>query len=254
MNFDIKQEGKFRYCEEGDGEVILLLHGLFGALSNFADVINHFSNRYRVVIPLLPLYELELDKSTVQGMVDHVKEFVELKGYKNMNLIGNSLGGHIALIFTMQNPELVRTITLTGSSGLFENSLGDTYPRKGDYEYVKKKTQETFYDPNLASKELVDEVFDIVNDRNKALRVVLIAKSAVRHNLRDEIPNIKIPVSLIWGKNDSVTPPFVAEEFHKLLPNSQINLLEHCGHAAMMELPHEFNKVTDDFLTKKLQS
>jgi len=76
----------------------------------------------------------------------------------------------------------------------------------------------------------------------------------VRHNLRDEIPNIKIPVSLIWGKNDSVTPPFVAEEFHKLLPNSQINLLEHCGHAAMMELPHEFNKVTDDFLTKKLQS
>ncbi len=254
MNFNIKQEGKFRYCEEGDGEVILLLHGLFGALSNFADVINHFSSRYRVVIPLLPLYELELDKSTVQGMVDHVKEFVDLKGYQNMNLIGNSLGGHIALIFTMQNPELVRTITLTGSSGLFENSLGDTYPRKGDYEYVKKKTQETFYDPHLASKELVDEVFDIVNDRNKALRVVLIAKSAVRHNLRDEIPNIKIPVSLIWGKNDSVTPPFVAEEFHKLLPNSQINLLEHCGHAAMMELPHEFNKVTDDFLTKKLQS
>jgi len=207
-----------------------------------------------VVIPLLPLYELELDKSTVQGMVDYVKEFVDLKGYKNMNLIGNSLGGHIALVFTMQHTSLVRTITLTGSSGLFENSLGDSYPRKGDYEYVKKKTQETFYDPNVASKELVDEVFDIVNDRNKALRVVLIAKSAVRHNLRDEIPNINIPVNLIWGNNDNVTPPFVAEEFHKLLPNSEIHLIEHCGHAAMMELPQAFNKITDDFLTKKLQS
>ena len=254
MKFELKHEGKFRYCEEGEGEVILLLHGLFGALSNFADVIEHFSKQYKVVIPILPLYELELENSTVQGMVNHVKEFVSLKGYTNLNLIGNSLGGHISLVFALQYPELIRTITLTGSSGLFENSLGDSYPRKGDYEFVKKKTEDTFYDPKVATKELVDEVFDIVNDRNKALRVVLIAKSAVRHNLRDDVPKITVPVNLIWGKNDNVTPPFVAEEFHKLLPDSEIHILEKCGHAAMMERPQEFNKVMDEFLAKKLQS
>ncbi len=254
MQLEIKQQGKFRYCEEGEGEVILLLHGLFGALSNFADVIDHFSKNYKVVIPLLPLYELELDSSTVTGMVNHVKEFVDLKGYKRLNLIGNSLGGHIALVFYLQHMELVSTITLTGSSGLFENSLGETYPRKGDYEFVKKKTEETFYDPKVATKELVDEVFDIVNDRNKALRVVLIAKSAVRHNLREDVPKITIPVCLIWGKSDSITPPFVAEEFHKLLPDSEIHLIEKCGHAAMMERPKEFNALLDNFLTKKLQS
>lgn len=250
MKFNIKTEGKFSYCEEGSGEAILLLHGLFGALSNFADVINYFSANYKVIIPILPLYELELDNSTVQGMVNHVKDFVEYKNLENLNLIGNSLGGHIAILYTLQYPQKVKTVTLTGSSGLFENSLGDSYPRKSDYEYVKKKTEETFYDPKVATKELVDEVFDIVNDRNKALRVVLIAKSAVRHNLREDVPSITIPVNLIWGKDDSITPPFVAEEFHKLLPNSNIHILPNCGHAAMMEKPQEFNKLTKEFLTK----
>lgn len=250
MKFNIKTEGKFRYCEEGSGEVILLLHGLFGALSNFADVINYFSANYKVVIPILPLYELELENSTVQGMVDHVKDFVEYKNLDNLNLIGNSLGGHIAILYTLQHAKNVKTVTLTGSSGLFENSLGDSYPRKSDYEYVKKKTEETFYNPKVATKELVDEVFDIVNDRNKALRVVLIAKSAVRHNLREDVPSITIPVNLIWGKDDSITPPFVAEEFHKLLPNSSIYIIPNCGHAAMMEKPEEFNKLTKEFLTK----
>jgi 2-hydroxy-6-oxonona-2,4-dienedioate hydrolase len=253
MTISIKEEGRFKYCEEGSGEVIMLLHGLFGALSNFRDVIEHFSPRYKVVIPLLPLLELELDQTTVQGMVDYVREFVELKDYKRINIIGNSLGGHIGIIYTLQNPDRVRTLTLTGSSGLFENSLGDTYPRKGDYEYVKKKTQETFYDPATASKELVDEVYEIINDRNKAIRIVLVAKSAVRHNLREELARIKIPVNLIWGKNDTITPPFVGEEFHKLLPISELVLVEKCGHAPMMERPQEFNTCMDSFLTKYLQ-
>jgi pimeloyl-ACP methyl ester carboxylesterase len=253
MEMNIKQDGRFRYCEEGEGEVIMLLHGLFGALSNFNHVVNHFSSNYKVVIPVLPLYELDLENSTVSGMVNYVKEFVELKNYTNIHLIGNSLGGHIAIIYALQHPERVKTITLTGSSGLFENSLGDTYPRKGDYEFVKKKTEETFYDPRFATKELVDEVFEIVNNREKALRVVLIAKSAVRHNLREEVPKVNVPVNLIWGKNDTITPPFVAEEFHKLLTNSEIHIIDQCGHAAMMERPAEFNKITEQFLKKNLQ-
>ncbi len=251
MEIKIIEEGKFKYCEKGEGEVILLLHGLFGALSNFMDVINHFSPRYRVIIPLLPLFELELEHSTVQGMVDYVKDFVAHKDLKGLNLIGNSLGGHVGLVFTLQNPELVTTMTLTGSSGLFEASLGDGYPRKGSYDYVKQKTEETFYDPAVASKELVDEVFAIVNDRNRALRIVLIAKSAVRHNLKEEVPTITIPVNLIWGMNDSITPPFVGEEFHKLLPHSELHFIEKCGHAAMMERPVEFNSIVDSFLAKQ---
>lgn len=248
MNLLVKHEQQFKYCEEGEGETIVLLHGLFGALSNFTELIHHFKPKYKVSIPLLPLYELELNQTTVTGMVDYVDAFIEYKNYQQVHLIGNSLGGHIAQLYYLRKPHKVKTMTLTGSSGLFENSLGDTYPRKSDYEYVRKKTEATFYDPKLATKELTDEVFEIVNNRHKVLRLVSMAKSALRHNLREEVPGMKVPVCLIWGKDDTITPPFVAEEFHKLLPNSELYFLEKCCHAPMMEHPKEFNRILEQFL------
>jgi 2-hydroxy-6-oxonona-2,4-dienedioate hydrolase len=251
MSFPVISEERFKYCEVGtQGETIVLLHGLFGALSNFTSLIAHFSPHYVVAIPLLPLYDLELENTTVMGMVEYIEQFIEFKKYGKVHLIGNSLGGHIAQIYTLQRPEKVKTLTLTGSSGLFENSLGDTYPRKGDYEYVKKKTEATFGDPKFATKELVDEVFEIVNNRNKVIRMIVMAKSALRHNLREEIVRMQLPVCLIWGKEDSITPAFVGEEFHKLLPDSELNIVEHCGHAPMMEKPEEFNGILARFLKK----
>ena len=253
MQFVIQEEAEFKWVEQGEGEVIFLLHGLFGALSNFADTINHFSKHYKVVIPLLPLYRLDLERTSVTGMVDHVEQFVEMRGYKDLNLIGNSLGGHIGLLYTLRCQHNVRSLTLTASSGLFESSLGDQYPRKSDYDYIRRKTAETFYDPNMATKEMVDEIFDIVNTREKALRTIIIAKSAVRHNLRDELAKITIPCNLIWGANDSITPPFVGEEFKKLLKHSDLTIFQNCGHAPMMELPELFNKSMESFLNKIVQ-
>ena len=250
MSFEVKHEQRFNYCEEGNGEVIVLLHGLFGALSNFNQLITYFSPRYKIAIPLLPLYNLAVAETTITGMADYIDEFIEHKKYDRVHLLGNSLGGHIAQLYYLRKPQKVKTMTLTGSSGLFENSLGDTYPRKGDYEFVKKKTEETFFDPKTATKALADEVFEIVNNREKVIRMVSMAKSAVRCNLRDEIPNMNLPVCLIWGKDDIITPAFVAEEFRKLLPNAELHILEQCGHAAMMEQPEQFNRILENFLSK----
>ena len=248
----IIQHGKYRYLEAGSGPSVLFLHGLFGTLSNFSETMSYLSPKYRVIVPVLPLYELELDQSSVSGLVDFISGFTEALSLSELHLIGNSLGGHIAILFAHQHPERVRSITLTGSSGLFENSLGDTYPRKGDLEYVRKKTEGTFFNPAMATDELVQHVYEIVNDRNKALRIVLIAKSAIRHNLRELLPSLNHPVNLIWGKQDSITPPFVGEEFQKLLPNARLHLIENCGHAPMMEVPHEFNQLTEKFLAQNL--
>lgn len=250
MSFLVKHELRFKYCEEGNGEPIVLLHGLFGGLSNFNYLIEYFAPQYKVAIPLLPLYEMEVDQTTVTGMVDYIDEFIEYKGYDHIHLIGNSLGGHIAQLYYLRKPHKVKTMTLTGSSGLFENSLGDTYPRKGDYEFVRKKTEATFYDPTLATKELTDEVFEIVNNRTKAIRMVVLAKSALRHNLRDHIPAMNLPVCLIWGKDDTITPAFVSEEFCKLLPNAELHLIDKCGHAPMMEHPEKFNSILEAFLAQ----
>lgn len=250
MAYPVLEEGEFKYCEQGAGEPVVLLHGLFGALSNFNELIAHFSGEYKVLIPLFPLYSLEVSETAITGMLGYIERFVDYKQLPKVHLIGNSLGGHIAQMYALANSERVATITLTGSSGLFENSLGDTYPRKGDYEYVKKKTEETFYNPEMATKELVDEVYEIVNNREKAIRMVVMAKSALRQNLREEVPKINQPACLVWGMNDNITPAFVGEEFHKLLPNSELHLIDKCGHAPMMEHPQEFNRLLANFLKK----
>lgn len=249
MEHQIITSGKFKYLEAGEGEPLILLHGLFGALSNFQDLFNHFKDRYKVIIPVLPLYDMGLDTG-VNALTKYVEKFIEYRNLDKVHLLGNSLGGHVALLYTLKNQTKIKTLTLTGSSGLYENGMGETYPKRGDYDFIKKKTELTFYDPKVATKELVDEVYSIVNNRLKAIKVIALAKSAIRNNLSDELREITIPTCLIWGKQDTVTPPMVAEEFKQLLPNSELHWIDLCGHAAMMERPEEFNVILSSFLSK----
>lgn len=228
----------------------MLLHGLFGALSNFKDLVDYFARHNKVIVPMLPLFELDLLHTSVGGLQKYLHKFIELKGYHNINLLGNSLGGHVALVHVLKHPERIKSLILTGSSGLFESGMGDSYPKRGDYDYIKNKTEVTFYDPKTASKELVDEVFEIVNNRIKVIKILALAKSAIRNNLGKELNQIKQPTLLIWGNNDIITPPFVAEEFHKLIPNSELHFIDKCGHAPMMEVPDEFNRILHNFLQK----
>jgi pimeloyl-ACP methyl ester carboxylesterase len=199
----------------------------------------------------LPLYDLDLLHTTVKGLAKHVQQFIDHKGYDQIHLLGNSLGGHVGLVYILSHPEKIKTLTLTGSSGLFENAMGDSYPKRGDYEYIRAKTAETFYDPAVATKELVDEVFEITNSRIKVIKIIALAKSAIRNNLGEELGQIKVPTLLIWGKNDKVTPPFVAEDFHKLIPNSELAFIDQCGHAPMMEVPNAFNEILEKFLKEQ---
>ena len=245
----------YNYIEKGEGQVIILLHGLMGGLSNFKDVIDFFSSKnYKVVIPELPIYTLPLKETSVTVFSDFLEDFVKFKKFNNPILLGNSLGGHIGLIFSYKNPNLVKSLVLTGSSGLYENSMGESYPKRENYEYIKRKTEEVFYNPKVATKEIVDEVFETVNNRDKLVRTLSIAKSAIRHNMSSDLPNIKTPTLLIWGENDLVTPPEVAVEFNSLLPNSELIWIKKCGHAPMMEHPKEFNRILFNWLDKKKDS
>jgi 2-hydroxy-6-oxonona-2,4-dienedioate hydrolase len=253
MQYEIKQQDKFKFIEEGEGEPLMLLHGLFGALSNFKDLIEHFRVSHKVIVPMLPLFDLDIFHTTVGGIAKYVHKFIEARGYQNIHLLGNSLGGHVALVHVLKHPERIRTLTLTGSSGLFENGMGDTYPKRGDYEYIKKKTELTFYDPKVATKELVDEVFEITSNRLKVIKIISLAKSAIRNNLGEELNQIQQPTLLIWGNNDTITPPFVAREFNRLIPNSELYFVDKCGHAPMMEVPAEFNNILEQFLSRQKQ-
>ena len=244
MHNSLKVSGRYSYYEKGEGAPLVILHGLMGGLSNFDGVAAHFSTAgYKVLIPELPLYDLPLLKTNVKQFAIYLRDFITHLGEEKVILIGNSLGGHIGLLHTKLFPEKVKGLVITGSSGLYENAMGESYPKREDYEYIKKKTQDVFYDPIIASKEVVDDVFETVNDRKKLIKILTIAKSAIRHNMAKDLPNIKVPTGIIWGKQDAVTPPSVGEEFNRLLPDSTLYWIDKCGHAPMMEHPETFNNI-----------
>lgn len=248
MPISVKEENGFKFVDEGKGPVLLLLHGLFGALSNWEGVVNRFSKKFRVVIPMLPIYEMPIKEAGLEGLKNFVEDFVAFKNLKELIIMGNSLGGHIALLYILKNNEKVKKLILTGSSGLFEDSMGGSYPKRGNYDYIRERVAYTFYDPNVATKELVDEVFETTRSIPKCMRIVAIAKSAQRHNMAEEIPNIKVPTLLVWGLNDTITPPIVAHEFNRLIPNSELKFIDKCCHAPMMEHPEKFNQILETFL------
>lgn len=252
MEEHISQEGKFKYFEKGEGTPIVILHGLMGGLSNFDGVMSYFPEKgYKVVVPELPLYDMPLLNTNIKNLTKYVKEFIDFKSYGQVILVGNSLGGHIGLLTTKLYPETVKALVITGSSGLYESAMGESYPKRGDYEYIKKKAQDVFYNPEVATQEIIDDVYSVVNDRSKLIRTLSIAKSAIRHNMSKDLPNMQTPTCIIWGRQDEVTPPQVAEDFDKLLPDSELFWIDKCGHAAMMEHPEEFNKVLYAWLEKR---
>ena len=252
INPEIKEENGFRFIDEGKGEILLLLHGLFGTLSNWGGVVDYFSKKYRVVIPMLPIYDMPVREAGLEVLVDHVKSFIALKGLSDLTIMGNSLGGHLALIYTLEEPEKVKQLILTGSSGLFENSMGGSFPKRGNYGYIKERVQYTFYDPDIISEDYIQEIFETTQSIPKCLRIVAIAKSAQRHNMAKEIVKIQVPTLLIWGLNDTITPPMVAHEFDRLIPHTKLRFIDKCCHAPMMEQPDKFNLILEEFLNQNI--
>ncbi|MCF8212978.1 MAG: alpha/beta hydrolase [Cryomorphaceae bacterium] len=247
----IVSDGKFEYLTEGSGTPMIFLHGLMGNLSNFQHQVDYFSSRgYEVVVPLLPLYSMPLATTSVSSLTKFVKKFIDHRGYTKVILVGNSLGGHIALLFQKLFPSYLKSIVLSGSSGLYEAAMGNSYPRRGDRDYIAERVRDVFHIKAVATEELIDQVFSTVNDRMKAIKTLAISKSAIRHNMAEDITSFHLPVCLIWGRQDAVTPPEVADKFHELLPNSDLFWIDHCGHAAMMEHPQEFNNIVDEWLKK----
>ncbi|WP_185862091.1 alpha/beta fold hydrolase [Blattabacterium cuenoti] len=242
---------KYPHIKKGKGHPLILLHGLMGGLSNFKALFDFFPNKgYKVIIPSLPLYKMPLLFTNIYSLSKYIIQFLIEIGIKKATLIGNSLGGHIALIIAKKRIDLVHSVVLTGSSGLYEKTFGSVFPKRENYEYIRKKSQEVFYDPNIATKKLVDEVFDIVNDKKKVIKTLYIAKSAMKYNMSKDLSVIQQPICLIWGKQDHVTPPEVAKEFHKLLPHSELHWIDKCGHVPMMEHPKKFIKILEKWLSK----
>jgi 2-hydroxy-6-oxonona-2,4-dienedioate hydrolase len=240
-----------RFVEKGSGVPIILLYGLFGSVNTFTPLIKHLEKQYRVIVPVFPFFESGYTID-IFSLTDFVEEIVQELELPHFHLLGNSMGGHIALLYTLKHPEKVSSLILSGSSGLYENGMGDSFPRRKDYDYIKTKTALTFYDPSIATKELVDEIYSTVNSL-RVIQIISLAKSTIRNNLEKQLPAIATDCCLIWGREDSITPAPVARQFQQHIAGARLFWIEQCGHVPMLEKPDQFNTILDSFFLSLYQ-
>ena len=246
--FHKKQEPTFTadWGKEGH-EPMLLLHGLFGAMSNWDDVFPLFEQYTRPIALQLPILSGHRTEVKVKALALYAWYFLMKEQFEPLVVCGNSLGGHVALRLCLAAPERVKCLILTGTSGLYEHAV-DTLPIRPQHDFIKDQMERVFVNPKFINEQAIEEMCDIVRDRNNVLNIIHAARSAKRDNLYDLLPEIKVPTLLLWGEDDQVTPMDVAETFNQRMPNSKLVTIKQCGHAPMIEHPQWFAKEVKTFL------
>jgi len=241
---------RFRWLERGDGEPVVMLHGLMGEMDHWESTLEALGPFRRPIALELPIFDPALTEVSVPALADYVRRFMEAIELPPAIVCGNSLGGHVALELALSCPGWVEGLILTGSSGLFERSFTGHVPHQPTRAYVRERMEEIFYDPSLVTPEWVESIRRIVTTRRTALRVLQVARAAKRHNLEERLHQIRVPTLLVWGKDDRITPTDVAERFHARIRGSQLVYLPNCGHAPMLERPEAFNAAVGDWLVE----
>jgi 2-hydroxy-6-oxonona-2,4-dienedioate hydrolase len=242
---------RFRWTERGDGDPVVLLHGLMGEMDHWESALETLGAFCRPIALELPLFDPGLVDVSVPGLADYVRRFMEALELRSAVIGGNSLGGHLALELALAHPEQVTGLILSGSSGLFERTFTRNVPHRPSAAYVREKMEEIFYDPTLVTLERVESIRRIVTTPRLAVRVLRVARSAKRHNLEERLGDVRVPTLIVWGKEDRITPAEVAERFHAGIPGSQLVYLPNCGHAPMLERPEAFDAVVSEWLSEQ---
>lgn len=234
---------RFVTSEAGRGMPLVLLHGLMGKRENWEGVLRYLPAGCRALALEIPLFRHQRRLDSIETIRDYVLEYLQAAGFEQFLIGGNSLGGHIALHVALEMPRKVRGLVLTGSSGLFEREVTGSRGANPPRTWVYDKMCQVFFEEEMVTEELVDEVCGIITHRKSTRDLVRIAKSAKRDNLSARLGQIECPALLVWGRQDEITPPNVAREFHSLIPQSRLEWIDRCGHAAMMERPYEFAEI-----------
>lgn len=255
--YTVQTRDGFRFVDVGSATgrpPVVLLHGMLGGLENWTSTIAALlTGGYRVVAPVLPVYDLPISETSVSGLKRYTARLVDSLELERPVLVGNSLGGQVALLYALEyETEAARpsALILTGASGVQEVVMGESTPRRFDRDYVKERAAYTFHDPGHASDDLVDDVMAIVADRNRVIRLIKMARSSRDETVEELLSDIRIPTLLIWGAQDRLTPPDVARRFRDRMTNARLELIPACGHAPMIEHPALFNRLVIDFLAK----
>ena len=239
---------EFKTAEPGgNGPTVILLHGLFGALSNWDSVLPHLQKFCTPIALHFPLVTGHRSEVKVKALAAYTEFFIRKRKFEKVILCGNSLGGHVAMRLYLATPSLVPALILSGTSGLYEHSP-DSLPVRPDRVFIKDHMKRVFYHDKFITDQAIEDIYSTIKERVNVLNIIHAARSAKKDNLSKYLPSIKAPTLLLWGKNDEVTTMDVAHTFRNKIPSAQLKVIDQCGHAPMIEHPEWFAKQMRAFI------
>lgn len=233
----------------GSGPPLVFLNGLLGMNEHWFAVLGPLSKRWECILLQPPLLEMKGKGCSVDGVTQLTIALLESIIDEPAVLLGNSLGGHVSLRVAMERPDLVKGLALVGSSGLFERTFEKGVQHSPSREWIDNKIRGLFHDKDFPRIDaLVDMAHEKLSQRSAARALVKLGRSAKRDHLGEELHRVTCPVVIPWGRQDAVTPPEVAEQFHSLLPDSRLVWIDECGHAPQIEKPDAVADAVHDFI------
>ena len=234
---------------------VVFLHGLFGSTNHWTGTMESLASHYASLAIQLPLDRKGDRRAHGVRAIGDLTQLVEKSiDYAQVSqpvvLVGNSLGGLLAIDFTLKHPDRVCGLVLAGSAGLQERSLTDGAKPKATREFVRSVISGIFHDQSLVTDELVEEWFETMNDRNYTRFILRISRATRDRNVQKELDQINKPTLIVWGRNDRITPPEVGVQFQESIRGSKLVFLDSCGHVPNVECPQEFNEHLGEFLPR----
>jgi pimeloyl-ACP methyl ester carboxylesterase len=254
------------YLEAGSGETVLMLHGSgpgVSALANWQHNIPTFAQRFRVLAPdIVGFGATERADDIVYSLgtwTDHIWAFLDAHGIEKTAIVGNSLGGRIALQMATDRPDRITKMVLMGTPGVGmtpTEGLAALRAYEPSHDAMRELLRNYFaVDPAMITDELVEIRYQasIADGAYEAYRAMFFDPRHAGSELgitENEVRAIATPILLVHGREDKVVPLQVSLKMLGLLPNADLHVFSACGHWTQIERADEFSTLVTDYLAR----
>lgn len=259
------------YAEIGEGEPIVFVHGLSGCWQNWLENLPHFARGHRAIALDLPGFGASPMPSwpieiPAYGQLLH--DFCEKLGVERATLVGNSMGGIVAVEAVTAAPGRFDRLALVSSAGILNTWSPEeratvtawAWKRFGSYYYdgarfivSRPRARRAVFAPFFRYPERLGEELlleQILGGMQRADGFEQALRATLRHDVRDRLGEIEIPTLVVGGLSDRVIPVAAAISYHRRIPHSRLEIFERTGHLPQLERPLRFNAILDEFLAE----
>ncbi len=243
-----------RYIEAGQGPAVILLHGLGSIKEIWSANIGALSAKYHVYAPDQigfghsdkPLLEYK-----IVTFVDFLQAFMQSQNISKATLVGNSLGGWIAIDFAAQHPEMVDKLVLVDSAGLPWGKALAVDLNPASLADMRTLLDSIFYDKKMVTEQFVLQAFTNHVRNNDAYTIQRTLAGFAQNQFEDgKLASIHAPTLVVWGREDELISVSSGAKLRDGIPQAKLVVIEQCGHIPQLEKPAEFNQALIDFLVK----